>query len=342
MIGVSKIFQLLICLLLAGIVHAQETCTEKLYHANLLYEKGQLKEAIEIAKSCADGNTTKNEKWLAYRLLSMVYLAGNQSYDARKAAEKMLELNPTYKPSSIKDPVELVRLIKSIKVIPRFSIGLAGTVGSNFTFVQITGTYNGADYQKKYTAQSSWQLGVITGYHINELISLHSGLTASSRAYNIDYSVPGWDISISENLSYLGVPLFARFNSQYWKKIRAFADAGAYAGRLLRATSDFSRTNTITNTTESTIGLSSENRRANWEYGMFYGAGVMYKLGSLNLAVDVRYYLSYANITKTTNRYQHDNLFHNYYFFDDDLRLDNLAISFSLIYDVNYKVIKSR
>jgi hypothetical protein len=33
-------------------------------------------------------------------------------------------------------------------------------------------------------------------------------------------------------------------------------------------------------------------------------------------------------------------LLYGYYYIDDDLRLNNLAISLSFIYSVNYKVIK--
>ncbi|MDP1726254.1 MAG: porin family protein [Bacteroidota bacterium] len=322
-------------------VIAQETCTEKLYRANNLYEKGKINEAIEIAKTCAEGGST-SDKWQAYRLLALSYLVNNQPRDARKAAEKMLEINPTYKPSSLKDPTDLIRLIKSVKIIPKFTMGMAATVGGNITYPDITGTYNGADYIKIYTSERSWQLGVLLGYNMNEIISINSGLMSSSKIYNISYKIADWNIKVKESLTYLGIPLFARFVSKPLYKFRGFVDAGAYTGKLLSATSDFLRSNSVSNESFATNNLNSEQRTNNWEYGLFYGGGVMYNLGQVNIALDVRYYLSYANITNEDNRYENESLFYNYYFIDDNLRLDNLAVSLSLIYNVNYKVIKGK
>lgn len=320
---------------------AQETGTEKLYRANILYEKGKINEAIEIAKTCAEVSST-SDQWQAYRLLAMSYLVNNQTREARQAAEKMLEINPTYKPSLLKDPTELIRLIKSVKIIPKFTMGMAATVGGNISYPDITGTYNGADYKKIYTSERSWQLGVLLGYNMNEIISINTGIMSSSKIYTITYKVADWNIKVKESLTYFGVPLFARFATKPFYKLRGFIDAGAYTGKLLSTSSDFSRSNSLINESISANNLNSKQRRNNWEYGFFYGAGMMYNIGQVNVALDVRYYLSYANITNEDERYKNENLFYNYYFIDDNLRLDNLAVSLSLVYNVNYKVIKGK
>lgn len=338
----KRIFQITIILFLATTLKAQESCTEKLYRANNLYEKGKINEAIELAKTCAEGSNSTSDQWQAYRLLAMAYLADNQTGAARKAAEKMLEINPTYKPSTLKDPTELIRLIRSIKVIPKFSMGMAATFGGNSTLPNITETFNGANYTKSYSSEASWQLGVMLGYTLNEIISLHSGLFASSKIYTIAYKSGDWEINTKEKMSYLDLPLFARFATKPIKNVSFFADAGAYIGTLLSSQSDFKRYNSVTLETASSVNLNSESRRTNWEYGLLYGMGAMYNFGQVCLALDVKYYLSYANITNTTNRYKNENLFYNYYFIEDNIRLDNLAVSLSLIYNVNYKVLKNK
>src|SRR4051812_33891400 len=117
----KHIFLIIAIILFSLQLHAQESCTEKLYHANTLYEKGQINEAIEIAKTCATRTNSPAEQWQAYRLLALAYLANGEQKEARKAAEKMMELNPTYQPSTVKDPAELIRLLESVKIIPKFT-----------------------------------------------------------------------------------------------------------------------------------------------------------------------------------------------------------------------------
>src|ERR1043166_1600813 len=323
-------------------VTAQESCTEKLYRASNLYEKGKIDEAMDIAKTCAEGSNNTSDKWRAYRLLAMVYLASDQATEARQAAEKMLEINPTYKPRALKDPTDLIQLIESVKVIPEFTMSIAAAVGSNISYPDIVDTYNGADYKKNYTSEGSWQVGVLLGYSMNEIVSINTGLMSSSRIYTLNYKVDDWDVNVKERLAYLGVPVFARLTSKPFYRLRGFADVGGYAGRLLSATSDFSRRNASINENIAVNNLNSEQRRNNWEYGLCYGVGAMYNLGQVNVALDLRYYLSYANITNESNRYKNENLFYNYYFIDDNLRLDNLVVSLSVIYNVNYRVVKRK
>jgi hypothetical protein len=67
----------------------------------------------------------------AYRLLAMAYLVNNDKENAQDAVAKMLNLNPTYRPSKLKDPVELIKLISGITVIPKFTLSLAVSAGTN-------------------------------------------------------------------------------------------------------------------------------------------------------------------------------------------------------------------
>jgi hypothetical protein len=338
------VFRIIIIFAWSSQLHAQESCTEKLYHANTLYEKGQINEAIEIAKTCATSTNTPAEQWQAYRLLAMAYLANGQQKEARKAAEKMMELNPTYQPSTLKDPAELIRLLESVKVIPKFTFGLAATAGGINTKPRIITTYNGANYTKKYSSKNSWQVGFMMGYNLNEIISIHSGLLATSKKYDINYNVEDKAFTVNEQLTYLDIPLNARFSSRAVNRFGFFADAGGYAGRLMSAESNFKMVNTSTGETRSENNLNALDRRTNWEYGFLTGAGISYKFKPVILAFEARYFLSaYSNsITNTANRYKNENLFYNYYYMDDDLRLNSLAFSISIFYSINYKVIKKK
>jgi tetratricopeptide (TPR) repeat protein len=320
---------------------AQESCSEKLFRANQLYEKGQLNEALEIANSCLQKENSTSDRWQAYRLLAMVYLATGEQDEARNAAEEMLQINPKYEPSKVKDPVELVKLLKGITIIPKFTFGLATSIGGNITFVNVSGSYNGAEYTKDYTSKASWQAGVTSGYNWNEIISLQSGIIASSNKYNVDYSAGNWHMQLEERLIYLMAPLYARFKTkEEIKGFRFFSDVGGYIGFLSAASTDISRKNEVTMDSKVELDLDAKQRRNKMEYGLLAGVGTIKKIGPINLALDIRYYFSYANITNKGNRYNNSNLLYGYYYIDDDLRLNNLAISLSFIYSVNYKVIK--
>jgi hypothetical protein len=116
-------------------------CSEILLNANKLYEQGSLSEAIELALPCSQESAPVSDRWKAHRLLAMVYLASNNNDLAKKSAEELLELNPTYQPSSLNDPIELIKLLKSILLIPKLSFGLALSMGTNATFPTVTKEY---------------------------------------------------------------------------------------------------------------------------------------------------------------------------------------------------------
>ncbi len=345
------VYFIILCFFYTPLI-AQETCLEKLYYANILYEKGQIEEAIDIANKCLSESNSKRDQWQACRLLAMAYLTSNQQIKARKAAEQMLSLNPTYKPSELKDPAELRQLLKMVKVIPKFSMGLAATVGSSLTFNNIKATYNGADYTKSYSSKYNWLVGMVIGYNVNERLSINSGLVVVSKNFDIQYKVsvtavqswePDWEVKIEEKLTYVDLPVFARITTKPKGKYRFFADAGGFAGRLINSQSNFERNSILYSYQNDKSGnLSSELRRTKWEYGLMIGGGALYSLKKLNLALNLNYYHSLSNVTQAENRYKNENLYYNYFYVDDDFSLSNLSISLSFIYNLNYKVIKSK
>lgn len=332
------------CLNLNSIV-AQESCGEKLYNANILFEKGKIDEAIELAKPCTiQGNEA--EQWQSYHLLALAYLAQKDYTKARKTAEKMRELNPNYVPSISKDPPELVRLLESVKIMPKLTMGLATFFGRLVSYPEIVETYNGAAYDKNYSSKSSWQSGIILGYSLNPILAIQSGFIVSNKKYGINYAFENHKINAIEKLTYLNLPVYGRFKTEEKKNIRLFADLGIYTGWLLQANSDFKITTLAFDNTviENEINnLDSKDRRNNWEYGAIMGAGLSYNLGKTLLTLDARYYwASFYNLSKAQKRYSNNELFYNYYYLDDDIRINNLAISMSFLYPISYKVIQSK
>jgi hypothetical protein len=329
-------------MLLAFAAKAQETCLEKLLLANNHYENGQLQKAISLASNCVESENFQDQ-WQACRLLAMAYLANDQRIDARKYARKMLELNPKYQPSKANDPTELIRMLESFKVLPKYTMGFAGSVGVNATYPTIQNTFNGSNYSKDYKSLSGWQAGAIFGYNMNEFIGINLGLTTFQKNFQIDYTIEGNDISLKESNTYLNFPLFARFRTSPFKKVRYFVDIGIYSGRLLSSNVDAKRYSTSLNESVEYNNLDAMNRRNKWEYGSVFGAGIAYKTPKFDIAIGAKYYAaSFYNLTNSDNRYTDDYLFYKMYYLDDDMRLNDFCVSLSVLYSINFTVLKDK
>ena len=119
---------------------------------------------------------------------------------------------------------------------------------------------------------------------------------------------------------------------------------GVYGGRLLGSNNDFILTKQIGGDSKefSSLRISSEDRRNKYETGILSGIGLNRKIKSSTISLELNYYkgVNY-NLTNTDTRYTNQDIFLDYFYWDDDLRLDNLAVSLSWILNLNYKVYKA-
>jgi hypothetical protein len=159
-----------------------QSCADRLEESAALYEKGLFSDVITLIKDCSQSED-KNEQWKAHRLLALAYLANNEQVLARQEAVNMLKLNPTYKGSSLRDPSELIKLLASITVIPKLSLGMALSIGTNSTIPKINDVYMVAEQVKNYQGQNSFQFGVSSTYQINQNFALDLTVMASSKIW---------------------------------------------------------------------------------------------------------------------------------------------------------------
>jgi hypothetical protein len=331
-------------------------CSEILLNANKLYEQGSLSEAIELALPCSQESAPISDRWKAHRLLAMVYLASNNNDLAKKSAEEMLELNPTYQPSSLNDPIELIKLLKSILLIPKLSFGLALSMGTNATFPTVTKEYIVADYNKTYTAKNSYLFGASVGYHFNEKFSLTGGLYSVNNKYNIDYQFNNWSVNVGSKLNYLNLPVMLEYalssrifgqkmrpTSGTWipqKKLKVTLQAGMFGGRLLYSSSDFSSTYLPDNTVRQLWDMNTLSSRNLYQYGLIAGVATSYEVGHGNLFLKMNFSKSLSNITKQSNRYNYTELSNGFYYLDDNVYLRSASISLGYSLYMNYQVIR--
>ena len=128
--------------------NAQISIKEKIYSANQLFETGEINEAINLANECLTTDD-KSELWQTNHLLALAYIAQGEEEKARQCAENMMEINPTYVPSSLSDPLELIKLLNGVTILPKFSLGLSATIGGNRSFPKVFKSYFASNYTKK-------------------------------------------------------------------------------------------------------------------------------------------------------------------------------------------------
>lgn len=339
----SKIYPLiavLIVLAWPGLFSAYgQDCELKIESAVTAYDNGQFKEIINTLEECTKSNDPQIQ-WKACRLMALAYLEENEMEKARAYGIMMLEINPTYKPNVLKDPSSLIKLLNSITVIPQFSIGLSGALGMNFSRPQILNAYSVSNYSKTYIGKNSYQFGFSAAYQFNRSIAVEAGLQISNKAYDLDYSFGNWTLKSDESLTYARIPLtLIYFPKSSWR-VRPYVRAGGYVGRLVAAQNNFNAEFNLDSSEYSLSNVSSMNRRLLFDYGLSGGLGLKTNLGEGHVFLQMNYAQSYANITDASQRYRYSDLIHEYYFVDDDLRLNNVSIEIGYNLYFNYKVIK--
>mgnify|MGYP000471745264 CR=1 FL=1 len=319
-------------------VYSQD-CDSKIIEAKSLYELGQFNEVIKNLSYCAD-SADRDTRWKSLRLIALSQLANKDVEEARLTAIKMMEINPKYKPSSLKEPSDFVQLINDVVVIPKFSIGVGLSLGTNVTAPTVNDVFTVSDQGKKYTGSSKFQIGISSLYQINSAFSVQTSLVVSRKAFELDHSFGDWSLGMEENMTYLHVPIRARYTFSHKSRIQPFVQLGGYGGLLLFSNNSFFAQNNPSNESYSLENVSSIDRRNKMDFGLTGGVGVNYTTKNGLLFAQVNYFRSSQNITNEDTRYQYNELFYSYFYLDDNIVLNNYSASIGYSLYLNYKVVK--
>jgi hypothetical protein len=338
-------FLMLLMILLSNTSAAQDVCDDIITQARKEYEKGQFQQLIDDLKNCKKLGVDKVTLWQSYKLIAMSYLQLNNPEKARLAAIKMLEANPQYKPSRLNDEKEFIHLIKSIPVIPRFTLTISGIYGLTFTSVHVINSFNVTDMPKSYNGRSGFDAGILMDYYFSKHIAMQAGLFTAKYKYNFKYEQMdfGSVTTGSEHLNYFEFPLLFKYTAGEGK-LQPYIQLGAFYGYLNTDYLNLSITDDqgmVTNSKDNAV--KDLRKKSNW--GLLYGLGISYKLVSGSLFLDYRLMNGLTNIYKTEiSRYRnnHQDLMFNYYFIPDDLRLNNSVISAGYSFYISYKVIRNQ
>lgn len=325
---------------IAFVAHAQD-CERQITQATKDYDAGQFKSAIDSVGKCLDNSSDQRERWQSLRLLSMAYLAINENDKAKAAAIKLLEINPKYKASALKDPSDFVKLINSIPIIPKFSLGLGFSAGQIFTTTpDITDAFYVSNQSKHYKGLNGFQFGLSSAYQINKSFGVAANIVVSNKNYEIDHSFTNWKLSAHEKLTYINVPVMVKYYIPVKTKIMPFAQIGGYAGYMIYGDNSFYATHESSESSYSLEHVSSLDRRNRMDYGITGGIGASYKYKEGQFFIEANYLRSFQNITNENVRYNYSDLFYNYFYLDDNLKLHNYSLSVGYSFYLNYKVLK--
>ena len=319
-----------------------QSCLENLYSANKLLDAGNTDGCLSLATPCSYKNNDESVRWQAYRLMSIAYLLKGYQDSSKIYAENMLDINPTYHPNLLKDPKDFIKLLKTIVVIPKFTLGFAVSAGFNSTFAKIDKGYVVSDYTKTYTAGNSFQFGTNLGFYLNPSLVLDVGLLATGKKYDIDYEFSNWKVNVKERLTYLDIPITAKYIFMPQNRLRVFARGGLFTGYLLYSSNDFQSTYSAQEQENKLTKLNSRDRRNEWNFGLTGGLGAYYKTKPGDISLQIDYYHSFSNITNPDTRYNCPEQIYTYYYVDDDIILHNLAINLGFTRNLNYKVYRTQ
>lgn len=319
-----------------------QNCIENLLTANKNLEAGKLDECIQLARLCTQESNDPSSRAQAYRLLSITWLQQNHLDSAKWAAEQMLNINPMYRPNLLKDPAEFIAVLKNIVVIPKFSLGLAFSAGTNSTFPSIGDGYVVGDYEKKYQGKSGTQFGTWLGFNISPSFKIETGILATTKVYDITYAPTNWSVNIKEQLSYIDLPIAIKYTKNIYNRFSVNATAGAFAGYLLYANNTFKSTYIPDDKKFELTNLNIKERRHKYNSGLMGGIGINYKLRQGQLGFQANYYQSFTKINITSQRWNYQEQIYTYFYVDDDITLSHLTLSMGYTYFLNYKVYRKK
>ena len=336
----KKLTIILSAAILLGFIGTQKTnaqtdsCIVKLKNANTGYDQGDYDGSIKLLKSAlAECKLDKNEKIQANKLLIMDYIKVDNLEEADKTAAEIMKLDPYYKPDKFKDDPKLSALFEKYQPTPSFRAGIS--VGMNRTMIDVVQTYSivsddDAEGLDNYNSKTGFQIGAQAEYRAFKGLWVELGGQFRQSEYeHILDNVEGTTVNYSEKLSYIDVPLSAKYYILE-KTFCPYVEAGATFSFM---------TNALSTTTRDDLKdlVTRTDYRNTFMLGYFGGVGCAYKMKGLMLFADFRYSYFPENVNKEDTRYDDQTNVWKYYYIDNDFRLDNWQINVGVNYTLAYK-----
>ncbi|OYU97487.1 MAG: hypothetical protein CFE21_04120 [Bacteroidetes bacterium B1(2017)] len=320
------LFSLAVLLSIALSSRAQN-CIEKIDQANKLIEAKEYPKSIALVQGCTDTTNSKSVRWQAYRILAISYVYTNKNDSATWASQELLKIYPGYVPDKINNPIALRKLTNEFVIVKPKTIYTNFFLGTATAQPHIIQTYALAKTPKTYVPYVGFQLGMQVGVYLHPQVSVELGARVFGTRYAIQYDVPDWKLTYQENQLSANFPLAVQYIFNPQKRLRYAAKIGAYKQYLFLSENNFYSTYWPTGANESLLREISVDRRTRWNTGYSIGFSMMYKVGNGHLNFEASYLRSTTQYNKPETRFDTPHVFYNYFYVDDDLKMDHILFS---------------
>lgn len=326
-------------------LHAQDECELVLTRATEEFNAGHLYGIPGMLSDCLSKN--QNDEWRqrAYLLLAETYLLLEDPLGAENSYLNILHANPEFVADAQRDPIDLVYLSKKFTATPLFAVyAMVGPNTSPMRVIYDVKVGGESATRQTYKLRLGWQAGVGADYNYTDRITASAGLGyvfTGFKHITTDLFGPNKDIvEFLDRQTWLVVPLTIKYGDSEGR-FRPYAYGGYSFNLLLR---DKGILNVFNRDTRSdsdeelssadneTPNLTLNSHRSKLNGAFLLGGGIKYKYNLDYFFVDLRYSFGLKNIADAQNRFGSYAEGLPYPYVDDDMRMDNVAISIGYIH----------
>lgn len=333
------------CLAISIVSHAQDECELTLTRATDEFNAGHLYGIPALLNDCLNKNQNSQWRQRAYLLLAETYLLLEDPVGAENSYLSVLHANPEYLTDATRDPIDLVYLSRKFTATPLFSFyAMLGPNTSPMRIIHDVKVGGESSTRQTYKLRLGWQAGAGAEYHYNERLSFSAGLSyvlTGFKHITTDLFGPNKDIvELLDRQTWAVVPLIVKYGD-HEGKFRPYVYGGYSFNLLLRDKGILNVFNRdlksmtdeeLSSSDNETPNLTLNDHRSKLNGSLLIGGGVKYKYKLDYFFVDLRYSFGLKNITNEKNRFNNYSEGLPYPYVDDDMRIDNLAISVGFIH----------
>ncbi len=281
---------------------SQNNCVENLKKAEDAFDAGRIEEIPALLNSCIRSDFDKEQKALAYRLLTITYLYDKDEEKAEEAMLHLLRTDPLFKPDISNDPSEFISLYNSFRTNPIMIAGFS--VGGMLFYIRDVsrfGVENLTSETEKYSGNWGVDLGFDVEIPVKKNWSVYSSLHFSSKKYSIENTLMSFnELQVNESQSWVDLYLMGQYNFTEMKT-RPFIRLGGYAGSLISAQAVYLTNQEDLNDIE---GPSEDitQLRTTFNYGWVGDLGLSHSFGRNIIDLTLRYCYVFKNYVNEESR----------------------------------------
>lgn len=341
---IRLLYNIILIVVLTGFICmdglSQSVCSARLDQAKQLFESGQIEQIPSLLDSCLESDFTKEEQVLAYHLLIQTYLFDYNQSKADETMTRFLKKFPTY---TIKenDPAEIKELFETFESRNVWSLEV--TAGGNMSHL-VTNQYYSTYDLATLESSNSMRFGFSAGLQATRYLGDHFGVALGVKYVMSSYQTKENDSDglkenkISENTSWIAMPITFQWYPFVKKKVTPFIYVGAEAGYILLSKADFRTRLSATDPFTKGKGVDLTKSRNQFQYGLTGGLGFRWKLPKGSLKVWAGYNYNLQSFAKA-DRYADTEEILYFHHIDDDFAYNMIFMNVSYSVDL-YRIRK--